>query len=254
MVAIPFCITTDHFMCQQIVESFARGLDTTSINISEFKDSSKTFATYGILRGTGDLLKKSKNFFYIDHGYFNASQRSFGSGRTIIHDLEGYFRIVKNDFYHSGDGSCDSNRFNKLNIEIQSMRTKGEFIVLSEPSPHIKKFFQLDNWTINTINELKKYTDRKIIVHNKQSPIPLNALLKKAWAFVSEQSTAGIKAMIAGVPSHFTNKTLKKINSISSIENGKIDKQIFYNLSYGQWTLDEMKSGEAWQYLKQNSK
>ena len=134
------------------------------------------------------------------------------------------------------------------------MRTKGEFIVLSEPSPYIKKFFQLDNWTRNTINELKKYTDRKIIVHNKQSPVPLNDLLKKAWAFVSEQSTAGIKAMIAGVPSHFTNKTLKKINSISSIENGKIDKQVFYNLAYGQWTLDEMKSGETWQYLKKSSK
>ena len=121
--------------------------------------------------------------------------------------------ILKNDFFHSGKGSCKSDRFNKLNIQIKEKRNSGEFIILSEPSIYVKKFFQLDDWVKKTIAEISKYTDRKIYVHNKQSKIPLDLLLNKAWAFVSDQSTAGFKAMLAGVPAHFTNKTLKEINS-----------------------------------------
>ena len=250
MTQIPFCITTDHFMSKKIVGSFAKGLNVSPINISKFNDTSKPFITYGILRGTGDLLKKSKNYYYIEHGYFNASKRSIKYKQTIIHDYDGYFRIVKNDYYHSSNGLNNPDRFEKLNIMIKTKRTKGDYIILSEPSVYIKNFFQLNDWVNNTIKELKKYTDRKILIHNKQSPIPLDILLKNAWAFVSDQSTAGIKAMISGVPAHFTNITLKKINSISSIENGKINMKVFHNLAYGQWTLDEMRSGEAWEYLK----
>ena len=117
----------------------------------------------------------------------------------------------------------------------------------------MKKFFQLDDWVNETISEISKYTDRKIYVHNKQSKIPLDLLLNKAWAFVSDQSTAGFKAMLAGVPAHFTNKTLKGINSINEIENGDINTSVFYNLAYGQWTLNEMQSGETWEYLKKIS-
>ena len=55
--------------------------------------------------------------------------------------------------------------------------------------------------------------------------------------------------MLRGVPAHFTYKSLDHINSIKEIENGKIDYQIFKNLSYNQWTLKEFESGEAWQYI-----
>ena len=55
--------------------------------------------------------------------------------------------------------------------------------------------------------------------------------------------------MIQGVPAHFTYNKLKSINSIEEIEKGKIDYQIFNNLAYGQWTMEEMKSGEMMEYL-----
>ena len=42
--------------------------------------------------------------------------------------------------------------------------------------------------------------------------------------------------------------TSKKV-SIKEIEKGKIDYQIFNNLAYGQWTMEEMKSGEMMGYL-----
>ena len=73
----------------------------------------------------------------------------------------------------------------------------------------------------------KKYSDRRIVVHNKLSKKPLSLLLKDAWAFVSLQSTAGFMAMYNGVPSYFTDKTLSHIGKIENIENPIINYKIF---------------------------
>ena len=251
MLKKPLCLTTDHFVNQGVVTSFAKGLKGIVKDVNNFSDYSQSIATYGILRGTSEILKKSNSFFYIDHGYFNSSAREF-FGKTYLPQLSGYFRIVYNDFYHAGIGSCKSDRFNKFNIQFKPIRKNGDFIILSEPSKDICKFFNLGDWINDTIKEIEKYTDRKILIHNKHSAIPLEKLLEKAWAFVSAQSIAGLKAMIAGVPAHYTNKTLKKINSIKEIENGKINYDIFCNLAYGQWLVKEMESGEAWEFIKKN--
>jgi len=251
MLKKPLCLITDHFVNKGVITSFARGLKCSVEDVNNFTDYSQPIATYGILRGTGEVLMKSKKFFYIDHGYFNSSAREF-FGKTYLPDLNGYFRVVYNDFYHAGKGSCKPDRFNKFNIQFKPIRKNGEYIILSEPSKDIYKFFNLGDWVNITINEIKKHTDRKIIIHNKHSSFPLEKLLEKAWAFVSAQSMAGLKAMIAGVPAHYTNKTLKKINSIKEIENGKIDCGIFCNLAYGQWLRKEMESGEAWEFIKKN--
>ena len=89
------------------------------------------------------------------------------------------------------------------------------------------------------------------MVHNKYSDISLDHLLENAWAFVSFQSTAGFKAMIKGVPAHFTFKSLEKLNPISNIEKSSIDYEIFKNISYSQWTLREMFEGKLNKYLSE---
>ena len=56
-----FVIQTNHFVNKTVTEFFAKGCDGKLVNINDydFKDSD-TLATYGILRGTGELLKKAK--------------------------------------------------------------------------------------------------------------------------------------------------------------------------------------------------
>ena len=58
--------------------------------------------------------------------------------------------------------------------------------------------------------------------------------------------------MLNGVPAYFTDSTLKHIGKLEDIENPKINYQIFNNLAYGQWTLKEMESGEAWKCISNN--
>ena len=243
-------IQTDHFVNKTVTECFAHGIKAEKVNIKDYKfNVADTIASYGIKRGIGDLIKQSTNFFYMDHGYLSTSDRNFIAGKTNINAFDGYFRIVKNDFISIRPGQFNDDRLKNLKINFEELRTKGEYIILSEPSENIKNFFNLHNWIEETIKELKKYSDRKIIVHNKHSEISLDDLLENAWAFVSCQSTAGFKAMIKGVPAHFTYDSLKEINPISNIENSIINYEIFKNISYSQWTLREMFEGKIYNYI-----
>ena len=58
--------------------------------------------------------------------------------------------------------------------------------------------------------------------------------------------------MVNGIPAYFTEPTLKNINLIEEIENPKINYKILNNLAYGQWTLKEIESGEAWEVISKN--
>ena len=245
----PVVIYTDHIMNRTLCYNFAKGSNSLLCHVNNFKDYEKPIATYGVLRGTYEIIKKVNNFYYIDHGYFNQSKRKFENNRTNVLNLDGYFRIVQNNFIHNGDGEFPDDRLKKLNLNFIEQRKSGNIIILSEPSEIMKKIYNAYNWVEETKEVIKKFSDRKIIVHNKFSKIPLDELLKQAWSFVSLQSTAGFKAMINGIPAYFTESSLKNINKIEEIENPKINYKIFNNLAYGQWTLKEIESGEAWKNI-----
>ena len=248
----PIVIYTDHIMNRTLCYNFAKGSNSLLCHVNNFKEFDKTIATYGVLRGTLDVINKVNNFYYMDHGYFNQSQRIFENKITKIKNMDGYFRIVYNNFIHNGKGNFPSDRLSKLNLKILDQKKTGNYIILSEPSETMKKVYNVPNWTEDTMKLVRKYTDRKILIHNKFSKEPLNLILKDAWAFVSLQSMAGFMAMSKGVPSYFTDRALSHICKIQSIENPIIDYKIFNNLAYGQWTLKEIQSGEAWENISNN--
>ena len=248
----PIVIYTDHIINKTVCYNFAKGSNSLMCHVNNFTDYSRTIATYGVLRGTLEIIRKVKNYYYMDHGYFNQSKRIFEKNRTKVSNMDGYFRIVYNNFIHNGKGDFPSDRLNKLNLNILDQKKTGSYIILSEPSETMKKMYNVPMWTEDTKQLVKKYSDRKIIVHNKLSKKPLSSLLKDAWAFVSLQSTAGFIAMSNGVPSYFTDKTLSHIGKIQNIENPNINYKIFNNLAYGQWTLKEIETGEAWENISKN--
>ena len=245
----PIVIYTDHIMNKTLCYNFAKGSNSLLCHVNKFIEYDRTIATYGVLRGTLEIINKVKNYYYIDHGYFNQSKRLFEDNRTNVINLDGYFRIVYNNFIHNGIGNYPDDRLKKLNLDIIDQKKSGDFIIISEPSAIMKKVYNVPQWTEDTIKLVKKYTDRKVIIHNKFSKEPLDFLLKNAWAFISLQSTAGFKAMQKGVPAFFTDHFLKNIGEIKDIENPIINYNIFNNLAYGQWTLNEIESGEAWENI-----
>ncbi|MDC3109100.1 hypothetical protein OA517_01995, partial [Alphaproteobacteria bacterium] len=104
-------------------------------------------------------------------------------------------------------------------------------------------------WKEETIKEIKKYTDREIIVHNKFSEVSLKYLLDKAFAFVSCQSTAGFHAVAEGVPAFFTHNSLKRFGDIKDIEKNQLNHDLLYAASNTQWKLKEFFTDEFEQYI-----
>ena len=252
MMEKPIVIYTDHIINRTLCYNFAKGSDSLLCSVKDFKEFDKTIATYGVLRGTLEVIKKVKNYYYMDHGYFNQSKRIFKNNLTKVENMDGYFRIVFNNFIHNGKGNFPNDRLKKLNLEIIDQKKTGSYIILSEPSETMKRIYNVPRWIEDTTKLVKKYSDRKLLVHNKFSKEKLDVILKDAWAFVSLQSTAGFMAMSKGVPSYFTDDTLAHIGKIQNIENPFIDYKIFNNLAYGQWTLKEIETGEAWESISNN--
>ena len=247
-VSPPKTILTQHERSKVVGRAFAEGCGGGIIDIFKLQELAKRniivprVASYGILRGCGDALKAAKDYWHIDHGYFFRS--------TTPESYDGYYRITNNTFWHNGLGKFDSDRFLQLQIKglkVKDWRKTGDHVIVVPPSKYMADYWGMHDWLRNTVRELQQYTDRKIVVSIKNET-PLERVLPNAWALVTDHSNAGITALLNGVPTIFTNPS-RKLGEVSDIENPPMDRDFFYGLAYQQWTLDEIRSGEAWNCL-----
>ena len=245
------CYYTDHFVNQTVTQFFSKSLNLPLYELNKYNNSPNIFASYGILRGTGEIIKKRKeNFLYLDHGYFNSSTRRFTKEKnTILTDVEGYFRVVKDDLYFNKSYLSNGvKRFEELNIKLKAKKA-GDIIILSEPTENTLKFLELNNWKEETIKIIKSHTDREIVIHNKFSEISLNELLQKAYAFVSCQSTAGFMSIIEGVPAFFTHSSLRQYGDIKDIEKNNLNYDLLYSAANSQWKLKEFFTDDFKEFI-----
>ena len=101
-----------------------------------------------------------RDFYYIDTGYF---------GNPVKGKL--YHRITRNDVQYFGPIMDRPNdRLAQTGIGFKKFRG-GTNILLAPPSQKLLMMYDidLDTWLNNTIEEIKKYTDRPIVIRKKQS-------------------------------------------------------------------------------------
>lgn len=143
-------------------------------------------------------------------------------------------------------------------------------------------------WAANTIEKIRKTSSRKIVVRTHPSHIPKDAdefykfsfdLLTKykniefssgkektikdefadCYCSVAYTSGSAIDSILAGIPVLVTDpgnfafdissNYLEEIENLKKVTAGEINAWID-NLSYSQWTPDEMESGEVWSHIK----
>ena len=256
---IPQCPTTNHGWNVRIAVAFAKGCggeivrpkmttESPAVNFDAGFPPMENIATYGVLRGTDIAMKASKEFWYIDHGYFD--------GR------ENFFRITRGESIHSGEGDHDWDRCNNFYLKLKDWRKGGSNIVLCPPSVPQIEFWQIDDWVDNTVSEIRKYTDRKIVISQKNNApkgfypkykeefinLSIDQALKDAWVLVTDHSNTMITALTQGIPIICTNRN-RSIGSLDKIEQPSYNREWLKNLAYNQWALSQMQSGQAWEEL-----
>lgn len=208
--------------------------------------------------------RDGRDFYYMDTGYLGNHPSSVNpQGWKLWH------RVVKNNLQHSAIKHVDNTRFDQLGISIPKKQLLGRDILVVAPSEKPCKFYgtTLDAWIEETVNTLKKYTDRKIIIRDKskrrQDRVQHNSFVEAVkdniHAVVVFNSNAATEAILAGVPAFVTadvhaaepvaNKNLSVIEQ-PFWPNSDLIYQWACSLAHGQVHVAEMKSGQAWHIIR----
>jgi len=237
-----------------IVRHFVSSAGGTLHNVKDV-DIDKPITCFGILRGTGELLKQSKEFYYFDHAYLYGNRHSPSkvTGERI-------YRLTKNHYHIQTIQELtdeDNERIKKYKqyIKLQPWKSDGNYILIIAPSHFQIAYHNIGSWVDDTIKTLKQYTDRPIKVRDKKSSKPLREEVQSAYAIVSHNSAVVVDAVLNGVPV-FCDKMNMGV-PMGLTDFSKIEQPIkparlkwIHSLLANQFTMTEIKNGTAWRKVQ----
>ena len=247
----------------EYINAFARGAKAIVTNDKEFDfDSSndpialRSIVKHKIMK---KCIENHRDFYYMDSGYVgNYPSQINPNGWKWFH------RIVKNNLQHNDIIDRPSDRWNRLKHNIHNFKKTGKNILLVMPSekPALYYNINMEDWRNNIIQEIKKYTDRPIVIRekaNRQTRIVKTIYqdLDDAYAVVTLQSIAATEAVLYGVPafglapnaaSPVSSSDLSKLETPYYPDKDLVSKWA-HHLAYGQFHIDELKDGTAYKIL-----
>lgn len=201
------------------------------------------------------MMKRHKAFAYADLGYW---------GR------DSYYRFSVNGwsperYVRQG---LPRDRFDRLSLTIKPWRTDGKEIIVagSTAKACADHGFSYQGWEAKTIARLKG-CGRPVVYRPKPKDLnatslgvpmdrrPISEALGSAYAVVTHHSNTAVDALLAGIPVHCETGAaaafsvpLEEIHEAPLLEGRE---QFLWDVAWLQWTLDEMRSGEAWTHIRQ---
>lgn len=177
-----------------------------------------------------------------------------------------------NGLAYWGEG-VDKDRHRKLNLQLQPWH-QGSNILISLQRSDSHQWTNMpptEQWLDNTINEIKQYSDRPIVirphprqplrVHPKYKIVLPKKLqgtydeydfyqqLQDTWCVVNYNSGPGSQAVINGVPAFVDSSSLAA--PVANLSLCNIEKPLMpdrqewlNNLSHTEWTVGEFATGE----------
>ena len=221
--------------------------------------------------GKHTLAIDSNLFLYRDPG--NTKQ-------YLRFSLDDVFPTTGNYFTDNVDPSRWHQIKRDIGFDLQPWSNKGKHILicLQRNGGWSMKGLDVMQWCHNTINEIKKYSDRPIVVRahpgdkKAQQYLKLNLPnvkissassilddLEKAWATVVYNSSPAVASAIEGVPVFVTDSNPKISQAydvcntdLSQIENpNRPDRQRWIEkLAMCHFNFNDLQNGTAWNIIK----
>lgn len=235
---------------RDICAAFAAGCNGRVVSDNTLRDGDAGF--YGVDFSNEHIWRTvladhTRNFWYIDNAYFDETRQK-------------YFRITKNLLQHNGIGDSDCARFNSLGLHVTPWRKQGKQIIIIEQS---SSFMSMPggyegNWLGNLLPILQR-TNRPLVVRrwDRNKNKAANTLaedLVEAHALVTWSSAAAVTSIMAGVPVIALGQSCASPFSGSLLDLEQLPMPSRYTwlglLADNQFTLAEMRSGLAWEFLQ----
>lgn len=250
------------------INMFATGCKSPAVNTEHFdyKASTEPIVMRGILKKKiiHKCWEDGRTFYYMDTGYF-------GNEKTASNPNAWKFwhRIVKNDLQHGEIISRPDDRFKLFDKKFQPWKKDGRKILVAKPDDKPMKFYGLDlnSWLQETVDTLKKHTDRPIEIRERNpnridravNDTLQNALDNDVFALVTFNSVAAVESIFHGIPAF----TLAPANAASPVclqDLSQIEKPYYADhdklyqwachLAYGQFHVNELRNGKAKEMLE----
>lgn len=223
----------------------------------------------------GAYLDSGKHFLFFDKGYFGRGaywRVSIDAWQPLA-----YFQRFKRSF----------DRWDKFNTSVKdrSATSPDSPIVLAGACQNYSNFCNLGNvndFNLEVLKNIRANTLRPILyrpnpswylkhadefrpVHEQVEGVTLSVgglftdVLNDCHLVVTHGTGAAVTAVLNGVPSLVMGEGAAKPVSMGpeweSIEepvwlDGKVRKQYFADLAYCQWTIEEFRSGQAWEEIR----
>lgn len=252
----------------EYINMFANGCRSkiTSTEKFNYEESNDPIVLRGILKKKiiHRCWAEQRDFYYMDTGYFgNERTESNPNGWKYWH------RIVKNDLQHGEIISRPADRFKFFKKNFSPWKKNGRKILIAKPDEKPMRFYDydLDIWLQYTIDTIKQYTDRPIVVRDRAKQridrivhsTLQEALDDDVFALVTFNSVAATEAIFHGIPA-FTLAPANAASPVSLQDLSKINEPYYpdpdklhawgCHLAYGQFHVSELRSGKAMEILQ----
>ncbi len=229
-----------------------------------------------------DLQKRNgKRSLIVDSNLFLYKDTT-NSKRYLRYSFDGVFPTTGFYFDRDIDPARWQEISNNLGLSLKPYRKSGNHILicLQRNGGWSMRGLNVVDWMNQTISNIRKYSDRPIVVRKHPGDKKISSILKinhknvqissegknliddfnNCWATVVYNSSPSVASLIEGIPTFLTDpqpqhsQTYGVANiDISDIENPKMnDRQPWIErLSMCHWNFEELKSGKAWNFFKQ---
>lgn len=250
--------------------------DSVFVDKSKFKDQADEICKSPVLiRGIAngkiakEVRQRNQDFYFIETGYLgNYRCDNNLTGRKVYH------RIVKNDMQH-----CDrimdvpDDRYQQLidfnpNMRYHGWKRSGSKILVVLPTDKPFQYYNADRdqWIHDVETTIRQHSDREIVWREKvgrserTNSTIYDALDDDIYCLVTYNSIAAVEAIQYGIPAFALAPTAAApvcSDDLTQIEHPvMLDEDIIYkwlcNIAYGQFTLNEILTGVAWQLVLEN--
>jgi hypothetical protein len=254
----------------KVLNYFLKKPEYISINKDTFNTDNKTPVIFRGMTRSAFIKKCVENnidFYYIDTGYFPQKRKQWhrfskNNFQVLNHlsteelSLKTNIKLIKNKFFKITNEYYDNYKpVKKIN---------GSKILIAPPTSKVFKHFdyKVSQWLSETIEKIKKFTDREIVIRQKPKSRKVRVnedkfldQLKKddIHCVVTFSSIISIESILNGYPvitlgpnaaSYLSESKIENIDNPYFPDDNKIREHMLY-LSACQFEKEDFSSGDA---------
>jgi hypothetical protein len=194
-------------------------------------------------------------------------------GRYVYFDLgywrrESFYRFSINGWSPQLKRGMPAGRFLSLGLDIKPWRAAGDEIIVAGSTAKACREHGMgyQEWEREAVRKLKGM-GKRVVYRPKPNDLsaqpipgaimdrrPISEALENCWAWVTHHSNSAVDALLAGVPVHCETGVASHfsvpLESLADPELRGGREQFLYDVAWLQWTLEEMRSGEAWKHIR----